>query len=322
MDDATPERRLAPIAIRRGGVFTHAEARSCGFSDAMIHRRVASGQWQRLAPGVLCVGGIEPGPQQLAYVGLLASGDRGVLSHGTAAAVHGLARAPWRLPVRIEVPYDLSPDCRHPDISIHRSRSLGPQHVVRVDGFQVADLVRTVVQCARFRRESWLRALVIDALRRGVTHDELLAALKDAGKVTGAVMLRQVIESTDPSVSRTDSGNEVDLLELVLDSDLPRPVPNFEIVDAMGRVRARPDLAWPELLAAAEMDTIAYHGTQDAQTYDLNRQAMLEDTYWRFRRFTPDHVRRTPKLVIKRIATMLDQQRHYLGALGMLPQEA
>ncbi len=315
----TPDENLNRIAQPRGGVFTRGEARASGFTDHAIDHRVHTGLWKRPIPRVLTVGAVAPTPQQLAWVALLGTCDDAVLSHGTAATIHGIGRTQWRAPVRVEVPYGFQPRWAHVGIAVHRSRSLTTEHTVTVGGYTVATLARTVVQCARYRHEAWLRALVADALRRGVTGDDLLTALTDAGKVTGAVLLRQIIETTDPTVARTDSNDEVALLELVLDSDLPRPVPNFEIIDATGRVRARPDLAWPDLLAAAEMDTIAYHGNQNEKTYDLDRQARLEDSLWRFRRFTPDHVRRTPKLVVTRIATMLEQQRATLGALGMLP---
>ena len=318
----TPDEELNLIAQPRGGVFTRGEARASGFTDHAIDHRVHTGLWHRPVPRVLTVGAVAPSPQQLAWVAMLGTGGDAVLSHGTAAAIHGIGHTRWRTPVRVEVPYRQAPEWRHDGIAVHRSRSLTAEHAVTVGGYTVATLARTVVQCARYRHQAWLRALVADVLRRGVTGDDLLGALTDAGKVTGAVLLRQIIATTDPTVARTDSNDEMALLELVLASDLPRPVPNFEIVDATGRVRARPDLAWPHLLAAAEMDTVAYHGNQNEKTYDLDRQARLEDTLWRFRRFTPDHVRRTPKLVITRIATMLEQQRATLGALGLLPQEA
>ncbi len=87
---ATARRLLAA----QSGVVTRAQARQCGISDKRIDVALRTGRWQRLHPGVYAVySGPVPRSAQL-WGALLRAGREAVLSHQTAAELHGFAPSP------------------------------------------------------------------------------------------------------------------------------------------------------------------------------------------------------------------------------------
>ena len=58
--------RISLVARRQAGAFTWSQARACGFGKATIGRRLDSGQWERVHPGVYVIAGVPlPGRQML-----------------------------------------------------------------------------------------------------------------------------------------------------------------------------------------------------------------------------------------------------------------
>jgi hypothetical protein len=52
--------RISLVARRQAGAFTWSQARACGFGKATIGRRLDSGQWERVHPGVHVIAGVPP----------------------------------------------------------------------------------------------------------------------------------------------------------------------------------------------------------------------------------------------------------------------
>ncbi|GGM62418.1 type IV toxin-antitoxin system AbiEi family antitoxin domain-containing protein [Dactylosporangium sucinum] len=103
----------------RRGVVSRADALRAGISDAVIRRRLASGRWQRVFPGTFVTfSGPVPRETYLDAV-VLHAGAGAVLSHRTAAELHGLADEPAPL-VHVTVPAGRRPR-RAPGVAFHRS---------------------------------------------------------------------------------------------------------------------------------------------------------------------------------------------------------
>lgn len=118
---------LEPIARRQAGVVTRQQARRAGLTDSAIRQRVLSGRWQRLFPGVFaCFSGPVPRPTRL-WAAVLFGGPGAVLSHHTAAELHGLAAEPSGT-VHISVPR-WRRVTRYPGLVVHRSAHAGPARV-------------------------------------------------------------------------------------------------------------------------------------------------------------------------------------------------
>src|SRR5579875_3746369 len=152
------------LLARQDNVATTPDLVAAGCSKGLILRRVHSGNWQRILPGVV-VG--HSGPvtrQQQRRAALLWAGDRAVLSHGSAAAIHGLRMIEDT--VEISVPHGI----RRPSIRFIRThQSRRPLVPDRGIDLPCTSAARTVVDlaCALSEQDD-VRAVVSDAVRRGL----------------------------------------------------------------------------------------------------------------------------------------------------------
>ncbi|KGM08307.1 hypothetical protein N869_13080, partial [Cellulomonas bogoriensis 69B4 = DSM 16987] len=131
---------LAALRARQHDVVTVAQLLGAGADRAWIHRQVAAGHWRRLHLGVLVT---HSGPVAWASRGraaLLSAGAGAVLSHASAAYLHGWAPAPSRIEVLI--PHGRRPRTRT-DVTIRRRREAPV--VRRVRGLAVTAAPDTVL---------------------------------------------------------------------------------------------------------------------------------------------------------------------------------
>ena len=73
------------------GVLSRAQALRSGLTDKQIVAALRRGHWQRLHTGVFAVFSGEPGRAATLWAAVLRAGPNAVLSHDTAAELHGLA---------------------------------------------------------------------------------------------------------------------------------------------------------------------------------------------------------------------------------------
>jgi hypothetical protein len=73
------------------GVFTRAQALRAGLSPDMVRSRIRRGSWRLLSPGVYTVIAGQPGHSARLWAAVLSAGAGAVLSHQTAAELHGFA---------------------------------------------------------------------------------------------------------------------------------------------------------------------------------------------------------------------------------------
>jgi hypothetical protein len=97
------------------------------------------------------------------------------------------------------------------------------------------------------------------------------------GGSRGIVQARQLIDWGDVAA---ESPMESRARLRVLDSGLPRPVPQFWVCDRLGNRIYRLDLAWPDYRVGLEYDGID-HLDRSRQRRDLERRAWLSDAGWR-----------------------------------------
>ena len=76
------------------GVLTRAQALGNGMTRKQVEVRLRSGRWQRLHPGVYATFTGDPRRSALLWAALLRAGGEAVLSHHTAAELHGLRASP------------------------------------------------------------------------------------------------------------------------------------------------------------------------------------------------------------------------------------
>ncbi|KQY47367.1 hypothetical protein [Cellulomonas sp. Root137] len=154
---------------RQEAVVTSAQLHAWGVGRAVVSRRVAHGDWQRLWRGVIALHSGAITWRERARGALLYAGDGAALSHSSAAFVHGIVSTPGpRIVVSIPAHRAVSPQ---PGLGLRRRRTMphagGRIRAVGVDA-TVLDLVHELDS------EDDVVGLVCEAVRIGVLPGRLL----------------------------------------------------------------------------------------------------------------------------------------------------
>src|SRR5215471_11211604 len=121
MIDDFPACQRELLALQQG-VITRRQALAAGLTDKAIAGRLDGGRWQRLHTGVYATFSGQVPRLAVLWAAVLRAGPRSVLSHQTAAELHGLTDAPAPL-IHLTVPSG-SPVSRPGGTVIHYSRLL------------------------------------------------------------------------------------------------------------------------------------------------------------------------------------------------------
>ena len=181
------------------GVIDRSQAKQVGFSNRQIWYRLRSGRWQQVHEGIYAT---FTGPltrEARLWAALRRAGEEAILSHETAAEVHGLIDRPASKTVHVTVPAHRRPVRRAAisGIVIHRSAQSRPQlpSTWKLPLTRIEDTVLDLIDAAptfqvaygwiaravsrRFTTTSMLRAAL--ATRRRIRfRSELAVALGDS----------------------------------------------------------------------------------------------------------------------------------------------
>jgi hypothetical protein len=179
----------------QNGVVSWQQALDAGFTAKTIDWRLRSGAWRRLYLGVYATFTGIPARTARLWAAVLRAGPDAVLSHETAAEIHGLTDKPSSK-IHISVPATQHPG-RHRDfrgIVIHRSRNLVAQWQPpwQLPRTTVEDTVLDLIGAARTFDDAygWISAAVGRRLTTPALLAEALAArprMRWRGWVTGAL---------------------------------------------------------------------------------------------------------------------------------------
>jgi uncharacterized protein DUF559 len=225
---------------------------------------------------------------------LLACGPGAVLSHFSAAAVMGLVSWDDRYP-QVTVP--ASGQRNHRGIRIHRTRSLDPRDVRRVEGIRVTSAARTALDLAGDLPERIVRRIVRRAQAKRVANiRDLTGVLSRARGRRGTATLAAIV-ATGPAPTRSELEDVI--LDLVLGAGFAAPDVNVPMRLA-GR-RVVPDFRWPAQRLVVEADGAAWHDGKLEREDDAERQALLEAHGNRVLRVTWDEAVLRPGKVLARL---------------------
>jgi very-short-patch-repair endonuclease len=257
-------------------------ARRAAFPRAVVDRALEAGLV--VAPR----GGIVALPE-LGRPMLLALAAGGVLSCGSAAAVHGLPLLDEPRDVHVTVPRE-----RHgripPGVVVHRRRVVVGQSG---DEMLVTDAVRTAADCARCLPFVAAVCVVDAVLARGVGSADLLDLLVGRG-ARGA---RAVVAAADGSAE--SSGESVARLSLRAAGVTVCPQ---AVIPGVGRV----DLLIEGWLVV-EVDGFSYHADPQRFAHDRRRDAELNRRGYRVLRFTWRDAVRRPEWLVETVLAVLSQ---------------
>ncbi|MCB1006099.1 MAG: hypothetical protein KDB35_18100 [Acidimicrobiales bacterium] len=222
------DQAVEALAGRQCGTFSRIEALRLGATDSLTIRRLRSGRWIRLAPGVYGLPGVASSFHQRLWVAVHAGGVDAAVSHESASSVRWLSRS---LPEHIEVTV---PHGRHPVVAgavVHQSRVLTPADVGRVKGLPVTTVPRTLVDLAPRFGTKRLGILLDEALNdRKATMIEVhqtFARLAVPGR-RGMLKLAAVLDARGPGFVPPASELERGLFEVLERAGLPAPIRQME----------------------------------------------------------------------------------------------
>ena len=262
------------------------------------HRRLAGEDWDRL-PGTdvaLLPGASPDDPRVLAAAALLWLGDRAVLSHGTAAWVHGLFPTPPST-LHVTVPSDRAPVV--PDatpVRVVRSRTLLAREVVAVGHLRVTSTDRTLRDVAGVVDDRRMLDLLTVAEQRELVDLAVLSAQADRpGTAAGTARFRRMVDVRRRD--RTDSGLERDTAALCRahgfvphDGPYPLRCPDGRTVHL--------DVAFPGLRFAIECDGVAFHRDAEAVRIDRLRWRQIQAAGWTITWVTRADLLRAPEEIL------------------------
>ncbi|MGH9243879.1 MAG: type IV toxin-antitoxin system AbiEi family antitoxin domain-containing protein [Acidimicrobiales bacterium] len=253
----TPDQAIDRDASRHRGLITRSDALASGLTARQIQRRLAIGRWILVTPGLYRVASVPVTWQQRALAVCLVGPSGTVVSHLTAAAVHGLGAAPRK-------PHVIAPrQCsgRRGLAVVHRI-DLDTRDRLIVDGIPCTGVARTLIDCAGLVRPFRLTDLVDDAFCAGLSHPTAVQAMIE--RLGGGSARKHVptllgtVEAWTPEV-RPGSRAEVRLLRQIREWSLPEPQSQIELRDAGGAFIGRIELGWPSHQVGLEYDSDRHH---------------------------------------------------------------
>jgi hypothetical protein len=304
-----PESRLGTIAQAQHGTFSRKQAHGAGVSASMIARRLQSGVWVKIHPGVFRIGGAPTSWHQDLIAACLWAGDDAVVSHLTAARLHSLEGIPGRKrgePIELTVP--MKRKLIAPGFVVHRSRTLERADRTTVEQIPVTSLARTLVAVApRLDERRLARALdsglarhpsmAVRMIRREVRR------LKERGRA-GPCALARLLEMRDPDALPLDSALERRFRAALARSGLPKPVEHYDVVEN-GRHLAQLDFAYPSARVGIQLNGAGVHRRYDVWERDQEQWSDLAAAGWRIVQVTWAQLEASEAAVIDRIARAL-----------------
>lgn len=264
---------LEERADRRGGVLSVADLDAAGLSQGGIKTAVAAGRIVRLRRGVYTTKRIiaavaedEWARHSLdAKAALSVAGDTAVAAGASAAAMHriDMLGSPPARPVIVR-PSEISISGRRSGTTVARVARLPEAHLIRVGGWPVTDVARTLVDVARRQGERCAVVAGDSALRSGLDPTELDRVLTDCSRSPGIRAAREMLALCD---ARAESPLESLTRLVLLRGGVPRP----DLQTRIGEFRV--DFCWPADHLILEADGKLKYAAAD----DLFREKRRED---------------------------------------------
>jgi hypothetical protein len=293
--------RLAVVAARQHGVFSITDALEAGANRSLVYRRVSSGHWDRLAPGLFRLAGSTPTWRQAVAAAVLRHSAPAAASHRTAAHLHGL----YGRPHRIEV-VTVSTGVRGLPYLVHQCQDLVEAEIVLVDGIPTTDVARTIIDVGVPAGIQVAQRVLDDAIRKEmVTLQRIAARVHRYGRRgrRGIGPARELVRERLGWDQVTDSVLEDAFLRLAQRSGLPTPTAQRRMVTREGKRVIRLDFDFGPVVV--ELDSEKYHTDRDSFRNDRRRQNDLVQSGLVVLRFTWWDVMAAPEYVVATVATAL-----------------
>jgi very-short-patch-repair endonuclease len=293
---AWPDHAIGELAARQATMVSREQLLALRVAARTIGEALSRGRLYGVHRGVYSL--VPPGarpPRALEWAAVLACGPGAVLSHRTAARLHGL---PVDGPPGIELTLTRGSRGRaRSGLCIHRTTTLHRQEVMRVARLPVTTIPRCVLDLAAELEVEALSRLVDRALTR-TSRAKLSDAIDTHPHRAGAAVVRALLDPARPSADSW-SAAEARLLALVRRAGLPLPESNVRLGDHV------PDLLWREQRLIVEFDSWSFHGGPRAFQRDRERHNALVAQGYHVIHVTWEQLTQQPEAVLVWIAGAL-----------------
>ncbi len=189
-------RRLFNLASEQAGYFTAAQAKDVGYSYQAQAHHVAAGNWMRIERGLFRLAEWLPDVHDDLVRWSLWSRGRGVVSHETALAMHGIGEFESAR-VHLTVPPEFT--MRDDAVALHHGE-LAADDIQERTGFRVTTPARSLIDVAAAAPdEDQLARAVDDARKRGLFVVRLLRSRAEAVDPRAALYLERALRRTEVS---------------------------------------------------------------------------------------------------------------------------
>jgi very-short-patch-repair endonuclease len=295
---SAPDRLVARLAARQGGVASFDQLLGLGLTPRAIDGRVESGRLHQLHRGVYAVGHRSLGAEGRRWAAVLALGEEAFLSHHSAADAFGFRKSASGL-IHVTV-RGRAGRKRHAGIRVHRPHSLPDDEVTTLRGMPITTPARTILDLAvtGLRGKPLATALDLAEQQKLLDFAALHALLARYPRRPGTRPLKaQLDRYRGPADTRSHLERLVN--QLCDRHGLPRPLVNTVIE---GRVR---DFYWPDRGLVVEADSYRWHRSPSALNDDRERDVQLTLAGYRTLRFTYEQVTRRARYVLRSLRSAL-----------------
>jgi predicted transcriptional regulator of viral defense system len=300
---ASIDRLVGEVAATQHGLIKLEQLHHLGVTSKMIESRVRRGFLIRLYSGVYAVGH-RPVTQDAHWLAaIFACGDDSLLSHRSAAALHGIRGTSSP---KIDVTAPSRRGYSHRNLVVHRATRLDAADVDEIRGIAVTSLPTTIIDLATcVSRESLEYAIHRAERRRLVRPPDLRAALARMSGVNGTAAVRAIVDRPGHDLdARTRSRWELRFLEICRAHQIPMPKVNAWIPLDIAAGGLEVDFSWREQRLVVEVDENRGHATLRARKNDPQRDAALRAAGWRVLRVAEQQFE-NPRAIAARVLRAL-----------------
>jgi len=297
-------KRVAEVATAQGGVVSLDQLKQEGVSSKVAADRGRDGSYHRIHRGVYTVGHRSISRHTHLRAAVLACGEGAVVSHGTAAAFHGL----WdKFPALIDVTVPVEAGRKIDGIRCRRCRYPEPEEVEVSYGVVVTTVARTLVDLAGMVGMKTLRKTVgRAAMLRKLDLQAVDLAIHNAKRRRGLKALELALipyRTKDGKVPDVRSDFETLVLPELVDMGLTRPGCNVGL--HVEGERFLVDFLWEQARVIVETDGRETHETPTAFQSDRRRDQFLAAAGYRVLRVTWNQIHGEREAVLRRISQAL-----------------
>jgi very-short-patch-repair endonuclease len=294
---------IVAIARKQHGVIALWQLLTLGLSASAVRERVAAGRLHRIHQGVYAVGRPDVTIKGSWMAAVLACGDGALLSHQSAATLHGLLNARAG---RIHVTVPSRSSRAHTGIRVHRTTCLAPHDRTKVDGIACTAVPATLLALAATVPGNVLESACNQAEMEGLLDMRAVEELLERRAThPGAARLRATLAVDGLGLDRTKSKLEKRFLRLAGDNGLPPPAVNAWMPIPGEEMQC--DFVWHRERLVVEVDGWDTHRTRRAFREDRRRDRVLRLHGWHVVRVTGYDVDIDADGVLREVRTLLER---------------